>query len=89
MGPPADKRVGGGAGGRGDNQAVGLVDDDEVAVDLNLEIDHARDLRFGQHHVVQGFVIGNRTAVATQFAVQHASALDTKISTESAFELLI
>ena len=47
------KRIRGGAGGRGDDQSIGLVDAHEAAVDVHFQIDHARDLGFGQHHVVE------------------------------------
>ncbi len=37
------ERIGGGAGGRGDDQAVGLVGADELLVHVGVEIDHAGD----------------------------------------------
>ena len=60
-GAAGGERIRGGSGGRRDDQSVGFVDAHEVIVDLDFQVDHARDLGLGQHHVVQRVVFGQKT----------------------------
>ena len=50
------ERIGRGAGGRGDDQAVGLVGADELLVHVGVQIDHAGDGGLGEHGVVERVV---------------------------------
>ena len=47
------ERVRRGAGGRGDDQAVGLVGADELVVHVGVQIDHAGERGLGEHGVVR------------------------------------
>lgn len=52
--PAGGERVGGGAGRRGDDQAVGALREGEAIVDVHLEFDHVRHFAGVQHHFVDG-----------------------------------
>ena len=51
--PAGRQRVGGGAGGRGDDQAVGAQVGDELVADVDRELDHAGGGAAADDHVVQ------------------------------------
>ena len=52
--PAGRQRVRGGAGRRGDDQAVGALAVDELAVDAHFQLDQARRRALADHHVVEG-----------------------------------
>jgi heat-inducible transcriptional repressor len=72
--PAGGQRIGGGAGGRGDDQAVGALAGDEVAVDLDPQFDHAGGGAAVDHHVVHGQRLEHALAVAHHAGV-HQRAL--------------
>jgi hypothetical protein len=53
QGAAAGQRIGGGAGGSRDDQAVGALGVDEAAVDVGLELDHPHRVPFVDDHIVQ------------------------------------
>jgi hypothetical protein len=62
--PAGRQRVGGGAGGRGDDQAVGALVGHEVAVHLHPQLHHAGRAAAVDHHVVHGGGLEHAAAVA-------------------------
>ena len=72
--PAGGQRVGGGAGRRGDDQAVGLLTADEVAVDEQLELDHLGRLARVQHHIVERIALADGLAVAADLGLQQEAA---------------
>ncbi len=61
-GAAGGKRIGRGAGGRADDEAVGLVGAHELLVDVDVEIDHAGDVGLGEDGVVERVVGGDDVA---------------------------
>ena len=62
--PTGRQRIGGGAGRRRDDQAVGALVGDEMAIDLDPQLDHARRGTPVDHDVVHGERMKNAVAVA-------------------------
>src|SRR5579864_7561910 len=50
--PARGKRIGGGARGRGHDQAIGAVTANKIGVDGEFEIDHACQLAFVDHRLI-------------------------------------
>ena len=65
--------VGRGAGGSGDDDAVGAEGGDELLVDLDGEVAHAGDGAFGDDDVVEGVPLLDGFAVADDLGVHHAA----------------
>mmetsp|Transcript_4846 Transcript_4846/g.17211 ORF Transcript_4846/g.17211 Transcript_4846/m.17211 type:complete len:524 (+) Transcript_4846:2418-3989(+) len=70
-GPAGRQRIGGGAGGRGDDQTVGPHIGDELVADLDLQLHHAGRGATADHHIVEGQPREDGLAVAQHRAFQH------------------
>ena len=60
--PAGGQRIGGRTGGRGDDQAVGLVAGNEHLIDINVAMVQARDRALADDHVVERVVVGDAGA---------------------------
>ena len=72
--PAAGQGVGGGAGGRGDDQTVGTLAVHEQAVDGQFEVDHVHAVTGEQHHVVEGAALPHHGLAAPHFHIQQEAA---------------
>ena len=81
------QRVGGGTGGRGDDQAVGLLAADELAVDIQLELDHPGRLARVQDHVVERIALPHRVDTATHLGIEEEAALDDVLAVQHLADL--
>src|SRR6185437_478488 len=79
--------VRGGTGGRRDDQPVSFIGGHEVIVDMSIEIDHARQLRFRNDDIVQRRIASDGPALADEFAIDHATEADTVLATQRAFKI--
>ena len=70
------QRVGGGAGGRGDDHAVGAEAGDQLAFKFDGEVAHARDVALGDDGVVERVIGGVRRGAAPQLGAQHGAAVE-------------
>jgi hypothetical protein len=68
--------VGGGAGGSGDDDAVGAHGCNELLVDLDGEVGHTGDGSLGDGDVVEGVPTAQSLTVAAQLGVHHVAHLD-------------
>lgn len=75
-GPVGGEVVCGGAGGSGDDDAVGAEGGDGLLVDLDGEVAHAGDGSFGDYDVVEGIPLLDDVAVADDLGSHHAANLD-------------
>ncbi|MNG04055.1 hypothetical protein D3C84_871610 [compost metagenome] len=80
--PAGGQRVGGRSGRRRDDQAVGLLAADELAVDVQLELDHPRRFAGVQHHVVQRIALANGLGVAADFGLQQEAVFHQIVAVE-------
>src|SRR6185503_13466105 len=80
------ERIGGGAGGRGDDDAVGAQRVDELAVDRELELDQAALRTLADHRLVERDGAQRRLAVPLDFAVEHRALLDRVVAVEDRAE---
>ena len=71
--------VGSGAGGRGDDDAVGAEGSDELLFDFDREVTHAGDGAFGDDDVVESVPLLDGLAVADDFGVHHAADLNVRL----------
>ncbi len=78
--------VGCGAGGGGDDDAVGAEGGDELAVDFDGEVAHAGDGALGDDDVVEGVPLLNGFAVADDLGVHHAADFDLGAVVAPGFE---
>ena len=76
--PAGGQRVGGGAGGRGDDQAVGAQVVDELPVDAHLELDQAALGALGDRHVVEREHVEH--ALAARAAPAAASSMRASVT---------
>ena len=83
------QRVCGRAGGRCDNQAIGLLRADELAVDVQLELDHAGGLARVQHHVVQRVPCPDRLFVASRMRFEEEAVLQRVLAVEDLGDLFL
>ena len=86
-GAAGGERIGRGAGGRGDDEAIGFVGANELLVHVRVQIDHAGDGGFGQHGVVEGFVGGHHLPAAHHFGGQQLALGDAVLAAEGALQL--
>ena len=85
-GAAGGERISRGAGGRGDDQAVGFVGAHELVVDVDVQIDHAGDGGFGEHHIVERLVARDDRAVAAHLGVQQLAAADAVLAAQGALQ---
>ncbi len=78
--------VGRGAGGSGDDDAVGAEGGYGLFVDLDGEVAHAGDGSFGDDDVVEGVPLFDETAVADDLGTHHAADLDLGTVVAPGFE---
>ncbi|MNJ18384.1 hypothetical protein D3C77_126840 [compost metagenome] len=76
------QRVGGRAGRRGDDQAVGLLAADELAVDVDLELDHARRFARVQHHIVERIALADGFGMTAHFGLQQEAVFHQVMTVE-------
>ena len=84
--PAGRERVRGRAGRRADDQAVGAQVGDEIAVDLDLQLDHAGGGAAADDHVVEGEALEDAGAVALDVALEHRPLLFVVLALEDGGE---
>ncbi len=78
--------VGSGAGGGGDDDAVGAEGGDELIVDLDGEVSHAGDGSLGDDDVVEGVPLLDEVSVAQDLGTHHAADFDLGAVVAPGFE---
>jgi hypothetical protein len=84
--PAGGKRVGGRAGGSGDDQAVGAVTADEITVDVEFEFDHAGERTFVDDGVVEDVLLVDGRAIAKELDQEHDAFADGRTTGQGFFE---
>src|SRR5207244_6816635 len=74
--------VGGGARGRGDDDAVGAQGVDELAVERQAELDEARLGAFAEHRLVERERAQDRFALAPYLRVEQRALLERVLAVE-------
>ena len=85
-GPVGSEIVGRGAGGGGDDDAVGAEGGDGLLVYLDGEVAHAGDGSFGYDDVVEGVPLFDESAVADDLGAHHAANFDLGAVVAPGFE---
>ena len=78
--------VGGRSGRRRDDQTVGLHVTDELAVDVDVDLDHARQRAARDDDVVEREAFATVLPAALDAAVEHQARLDVRPAGEERFE---
>src|SRR5690625_3252207 len=73
-------RVSGRAGWRGNDEAVGSIMADQLAVDVDAELDHASGIPFLEHHVVQSDLTLQYLVVVTHGRFQQKALVGDEFS---------
>ncbi|MNJ39114.1 hypothetical protein D3C77_339790 [compost metagenome] len=80
--PARRQRVGGRAGRGGDDQAVGFLAADELAIDVDLEFDHPRRLARVQYHVVERVALADGFGMPAYFGLEQEAVFHQVMAVE-------
>lgn len=83
------KRVGGRAGRRRDDQAVGALREGEHLVDIDLELDHMRHFTGMQHHLVNRQAEARRALIFADARLEQEAAFDEIVALQHLVQLLL
>ena len=86
MGPPGGEVVGGGARGRGDDEAVRAERGDEEAVHGHVQLDDAGERGLGDHDVVEDVARRLRRVPLLHAGAEHAPLLEPVFAAQHALE---
>jgi hypothetical protein len=80
------ERIGGGTGGRGNDEAISTIASEKMPIHGEIEIKHARERGLGDNGVVERLLALDDLTVANQFGLEHHARADAVFSGEDLFE---
>ena len=60
-----------------------------MIVHMRIQVDHARQLRFSDHHIIQCGIAADNFAIPDHLAIDHAPPADAVLAPQRALQLRI